>query len=73
MNTTLDALSTFTAAELKQELPEGLKIFAETAFGWSELKASAFVKQLEESKSCVVAYCDVRKGGSITLKVPYRV
>ena len=67
------ALGTHTADELKQELPEGLRIFAETAWGWSELKAAAFVKQVERSGGKVTAYSEVRKGGSITLKVPRRV
>jgi hypothetical protein len=64
-------LSSHTVAELKNELPEGLKIFAETALGWSELKASAFVRQMEKHGfSEVSAFCEVRKNGAITLKVP---
>ena len=67
-----NTLSTHTAEELKQELPEGLRVFAETAWGWSELQASAFVRQLKPGAK-VTAYCEVRKSGAITLKVPRRV
>ena len=68
-----DALGSHTAEELKQELPEGLRVFAETAWGWSELKAAAFIKQVEKSGGKVTAYSEVRKGGAITIKVPRRV
>lgn len=72
MNTD-DSLSTHTVKELKEELPEGLRVFAETAWGWSELKAAAFVKQVEAQGGRVTTYCEVRKGGGITLKVPRRL
>lgn len=68
-----DSLSTHTVEEMKQELPEGLRIYAETAWGWSELKAAAFVKQVEARGGRVTAYCEVRRGGGITIKVPRRV
>lgn len=67
------AIGIHTTDQLKQELHEGLRIFAETAWGWSELKAAAFVKQVEESGGKVRAYSEVRKSGAITLKVPRRV
>lgn len=68
-----ESLSVISIDELKQELPEGLRIYAETAWGWSELKAAAFVKQVEKSGGKVTAYCDVIKGGAISLKVPRHV
>lgn len=43
-----EELSSHSLTELKEELSAGLRLFAETAWGWVELKASAFLKQVEK-------------------------
>ena len=68
-----ESLSKYTAAQLRSESRSGLKIFAETGWGWSELKVSAFVKQVDKAGSTILAYTEVRNDGGITLKVPCRV
>lgn len=69
-----ESLSRYTIVQLRDELSGGgLKIFAETAWGWSELKPAIFIRQLEKDGSDLIAYTELRTGGQATLKVPRRV
>jgi hypothetical protein len=73
-------LASMTLAQLREEHDHGrggLKIYAETAWGWSELKVAPFLKQLErddgsEDLPVVLAIMTIRRGGSATLKIPRR-
>jgi hypothetical protein len=74
-------LGKFTLAQLREEHDNGrggLKLYAETAWGWSELKVAPFLKQLEradgrEDLPVVFTITTIRRNGSATLKIPRRV
>lgn len=67
----LEPLGKYTAEQIKSELKDGLEIFVETAFGWAKVRPSQFLKLVGNRN--VYAYTELKKDGSITLKVPSRV
>lgn len=72
---TLDSLGEYTVAQLRDELTAGLRIYVETAWGWTEVKAPQFLRQVERrsGESAVIhAYTKIRKGGAVTLEIPRR-
>ena len=61
-------------SHLREEVGNGLKIYVETAWGWSELKVGPFLRQAETAASAAVyGFSEVRRDGSITLKIPRRI
>lgn len=64
-------------SELLEEKENGLRLYAETAWGWSSLKVAPFLRQVAAQGNgndpIVIGYCDIRKDGGITLKIPNRV
>ena len=69
-----DSLHPISLTELKDEANNGLKLYAETAWGWSELKVAAFLRQAERKNygATIIGYIEVRKCGSLTVKIPLR-
>lgn len=68
-----DSLDEYRLEELKEEANNGLRVEAETAWGWIELKVGKFLSAVEKRGGAVVAYGDIRRCGGLTLKVPRRV
>ena len=62
----------FDSKQLKEEYRHGLKLYAETAWGWSELNPVSFIKQIQKNKSTVLAYVSFKKSGAAVLKIPFR-
>jgi hypothetical protein len=60
----------YTASQLREESRNGLKIYVETAWGWTEVKVDPFLKQVETGK--FLAWTTIRRDGGVTLKVPCR-
>jgi len=67
----LEHLHETSLFELQSEKSEGLRIFTETAWGWSELKVAPFLKQLEGNNLTVVGYVDIGKSGNLIVKIPH--
>ena len=66
-------LTNYTLPQLRPEVEKGLKLYAETAWGWSELKVGAFLKALEKSRTTIVGYTEIRKNGALSIRLPRRV
>lgn len=65
-------LGHYKKSDLEAEAPAGLQLFAETAWGWSELKVKPFLAELKPT-SIVVAITEVTKSGRVKLMIPRRV
>jgi hypothetical protein len=67
-----ESLDKYTLDELKDEADIGLRVEAETAWGWVELKVGKFLSAVEKRGGPVVAYGEIRRCGGLTIKVPRR-
>lgn len=68
----------YTLAHLKEEFDHGrggLKIYADTAWGWQELKVAPFLRHLEKHNKIGMVYgiTEIRRNGSLSLKLPPRL
>jgi hypothetical protein len=72
------SVDTYTLTHLKEEFDHGrggLRIYADTAWGWQELKVAPFLRYVEKHnrEGLVFAITEIRRNGSASLKLPRRI
>ena len=69
----INGLDLYKLSHLEEEYKNGLRIQVETAWGWADVAVGKFLSLIKKSgTSNVVAFTEVRRCGSLTLKVPRR-